>query len=48
MSFINITIDNIEEEHICCAIADKKNQAGVDIKKNGLKRGLAKVMFLEN
>lgn len=37
MSFINITIDNIEKEHICCAIADKKHQAGVDIKKEWFK-----------
>lgn len=37
MSFIDITIDNIEKEHICCAIADKKHQAGVDMKKEWLK-----------
>lgn len=37
MSFINITIDNIKEEHICCAIADKKHQCGVDVKKEWLK-----------
>ena len=33
MEYINITKDNIEEEHICCAIADKKHQCGVDTKK---------------
>lgn len=35
--FKNITIDNIEQEHICCAIGDKKHQAGVDVKKEWLK-----------
>ncbi|QRN84672.1 GNAT family N-acetyltransferase [Clostridia bacterium] len=37
MSYINITAGNIEEEHICCAIADKKHQDGVYIKKEWLK-----------
>ncbi len=35
--FINLTLENIENEHLCCAIADKKHQAGVDIKKEWLK-----------
>ncbi|MDF2674352.1 MAG: acetyltransferase [Clostridiales bacterium] len=34
--FINLTLENIEKEHICCAISDKKHQAGVDIKKKWL------------
>lgn len=34
--FINLTLDNIKEEHICCAIADKKHQGGVDRKKKWL------------
>lgn len=25
--FINLTIENIDKEHLCCAIADKKHQA---------------------
>ena len=29
----NVTLDNIAEEHLCCAIADKKHQCGVDAKK---------------
>ena len=29
--YINLTLENIEKEHICCAIGDKKHQ------KNGLK-----------
>ena len=36
MGFINMTIDNLEEEHICCAIADKKHQCGVGVKKEWL------------
>lgn len=31
--FINLTTDNITSEHLCCAIADKKNQCGVVVKK---------------
>ncbi len=31
--FINITKDNIKTEHLCCAIADKKHQCGVEVKK---------------
>jgi N-acetylglutamate synthase-like GNAT family acetyltransferase len=34
--FINLTLENIEKEHLCCAIADKKHQAGVDIKREWL------------
>jgi GNAT superfamily N-acetyltransferase len=35
-----ITLDhsNIENEHICCAIADKKCSEGYDLKKNWLKK----------
>ncbi|KAB3530327.1 N-acetyltransferase [Alkaliphilus serpentinus] len=36
MDFINITLDNIEEEHLCCAISDKKHQQGVFDKKEWL------------
>ncbi|MDL2229087.1 N-acetyltransferase [Treponema sp. OttesenSCG-928-L16] len=34
--YINITEDNLAEEHLCCAIADKKHQAGVDEKRKWL------------
>jgi len=34
--FINLTSDNLADEHLCCAIADKKHQCGVDIKKTWL------------
>lgn len=37
MTFINITIDNLNSQHICCAIADKKHQDGVATKKAWLK-----------
>lgn len=35
--FINITLENLESEHLCCAIADKKHQCGVEAKKQWLK-----------
>lgn len=35
--YINININNIDNEHICCAIADKKHQEGVRIKKQWIK-----------
>ena len=34
---INLDIDNIEDEHICCAIGDPKHQDGVDKKKEWMK-----------
>lgn len=36
-TFINITVDNLDKEHLCCAISDKKHQAGVLAKKQWLK-----------
>jgi GNAT superfamily N-acetyltransferase len=42
--FVNLTNSNLEEEHICCAIAGKQHQEGVDRKKaflaSGFERGL--------
>ena len=38
--YINLILENIDEEHICCAIGDKKHQAGVDSKKKWLKSKL--------
>lgn len=35
--FLNLSLENIEEEHLCCAISDKKHQCGVDSKKEWLK-----------
>jgi len=37
MDYINIDIDNIEQEHLCCAISGKMHQAGVDLKKKWIK-----------
>lgn len=34
--YINLTLENIDEEHICCAIGDKKHQVGVDSQKKCL------------
>ncbi len=39
--YLNLSPENIEKEHICCAIADKKHQCGVDIKKEWLKERIA-------
>lgn len=35
--YINLTCDNLESEHLCCAISDKKHQQGVKNKKEWLK-----------
>lgn len=40
-NYINLDMDNIEEEHICCAIGDLKHQDGVDKKKEWMKERLA-------
>lgn len=37
MDFIQINQENLDEEHICCAISDKKHQCGVETKKDWLK-----------
>ena len=31
--FLTLDADNLNNEHLCCAIADKKHQAGVVAKK---------------
>lgn len=33
--YINLTYDNIDDEHLCCAIGDPKHQTGVCLKKSG-------------
>lgn len=38
--YINLTLENIEKEHICCAIGDPKHQSGVDNKKEWIKNKL--------
>ena len=39
--YINLTPESISKEHVCCAIADKKHQAGVDVKKGWLTERVA-------
>ena len=38
--YINLTLENIDKEHICCAIGDPKHQNGVDKKKEWIKNKL--------
>ncbi len=38
--YINLDLNNIDSEHICCAIGDPKHQAGVDKKKEWIKSKL--------
>ena len=38
--YINLDINNIDKEHICCAIGDPKHQIGVDKKKEWIKSKL--------
>ena len=39
--YINLTAENIEKEHICCAIGDAKHQQGVNRKKEWMKGKLS-------
>ncbi len=38
--YINLDNDNIDDEHICCAIGDPKHQIGVDKKKEWIRNKL--------
>ena len=38
--YINLDLENIESEHICCAIGDPKHQKGVNKKKEWIKSKL--------
>ena len=38
--YVNLTLENIENEHVCCAIGDKKHQASVESKKEWIKSKL--------
>lgn len=38
--YINLTLENLYNEHLCCAIADKKHQCGVVTKRQWLKERL--------
>ena len=35
--YVEISGKNLQQEHLCCAISDKKHQKGVDLKKRWLK-----------
>jgi len=39
--YINLDLNNIDNEHICCAIGDPKHQIGVDKKKEWIKSKLS-------
>lgn len=39
--YISLTAETLGGEHLCCAIADKKHQPGVDAKKQWLRERLA-------
>lgn len=36
IKMITLTQENIEKEHLCCAIADKKHRTGVNDKRRWL------------
>ncbi len=38
--YVNLNLENIDKEHICCAIGDPKHQIGVDKKKEWIKEKL--------
>ena len=38
--YINITLANIDQEHLCCAIGDPKHREGVNQKKAWIKSKL--------
>ena len=38
--YVNLDLNNIDKEHICCAIGDPKHQMGVDKKKEWIKSKL--------
>lgn len=35
--YIHLTLENMDQQHLCCAISDKKHQEGVTLKKEWLK-----------
>lgn len=41
MDYITLTTDNLENEHICCALVDKKGNCGAKKKKEWLKEQIA-------
>ena len=47
VDFKRVTLDNIEEEHICCAISDKKGETCVASKKAWLKERMKEGLVFE-
>lgn len=39
--YVNITPENVDSEHLCCAIGDKKHRAGVAVKQEWLTNRLS-------
>jgi N-acetylglutamate synthase-like GNAT family acetyltransferase len=39
--YVNLTLYNLKNEHLCCAIADKKHQCGVEAKKAWLRERIS-------
>lgn len=35
MGLITVNIENIDKEHICCAISDKKGEPAYHLRKHG-------------
>ena len=46
--YINLDLNNIDDEHICCAIGDPKHQKGVDKKEEWIKNKLKDGRLLES
>jgi ribosomal protein S18 acetylase RimI-like enzyme len=45
--YVTVTSENIDREHMCCAISDKKHQKGVELKSTGSRSGFLKDMYQE-
>ncbi len=44
MEYIQVTKENIEKEHICCAISNNKDVQVIS-KRRGLQNALTKVLY---
>ena len=40
LEFINLTVENLSDEHLCCVIRSKKLYPGVDVKRQWLSERL--------
>lgn len=48
MEIIKITKDNIDKEHICCVITEKKGESCIKSKKDWLKERLKDGLIFKN